>query len=215
MSNLITLPPDLVRGPAADVLPLAGEANWGVGRLFVDDLGDENDGRGIIVGVVDTGIDATHPDLRDNVKAAKDFTGSSIGARDRQEHGTHVSGTIGASNRRIGVAFGCKLVHGKGLGDDGSGLGSWIAAAMRWCAEQGANVVSMSLGSPSPDDAINRAGIELTDAGVLVVVAAGNSGGNTSDIDFVNNPADLEDLLSVIRQTRKGTVHSQPLPRRK
>ena len=131
MSNLITLPPDLVRGPAADVLPLAGEANWGVGRLFVDDLGDENDGRGIIVGVVDTGIDATHPDLRDNVKAAKDFTGSSIGARDRQEHGTHVSGTIGASNRRIGVAFGCKLVHGKGLGDDGSGLGSWIAAAMR------------------------------------------------------------------------------------
>lgn len=46
-----------------------------------------------------------------------------------------------------------------------------------------------------------------TDTPLLVV--------NTSDIDFVNNPADLEDLLSVIRQTRKGTVHYQPLPSRK
>lgn len=184
MSDLIKLPPDLWRGPVADVLPLAGEANWGLSRLFVDDYGDENDGRGIVVGVVDTGIDATHPDLRENVLAAKDFTGSSIGPSDRQEHGTHVSGTIGSTNRRIGVAPGCKLVHGKGLGDDGSGLDSWIAAAMRWCAAQGAQIVSMSLGSGSPSPGIDAAGRELTDAGVLVVCAAGNSGGNTSDIDW-------------------------------
>lgn len=181
------IPPDLIRGPSiepGELLALAGEANWGMSKMQVDSLRSICDGTGVIVGVVDTGIDATHPDLAGKVLDAKDFTGSPVGAKDRQGHGTHCSGTIGSKNPSIGVAPGCKLLHGKGLGDGGSGSSSGIAAAMRWCYENGAMILSLSLGSSSPSSEINQAGIELTAKGVRIYCAAGNSGGNTSDIDW-------------------------------
>lgn len=178
------IPPDLIRGPEADVLPLAGEANWGMRVLDVARLRAVTDGEGIITGIVDTGIDVNHPDFRDAIVGAWDFTGSRFGAADKNGHGTHCSGTIGSRNPNIGVAPGAKICHGKGLGDSGSGSGRGIAAAMRKCVEAGATILSLSLGSSSRDPEIDRAGIELTEQGIWIVCAAGNSGGNTPDVDF-------------------------------
>lgn len=177
------IPPDLIVGPSADVLPRA-EANWGMARFDIERLRIISDGTGITVGIIDTGVDETHPDLAGRVIAAKDFTGSPRGAKDVQGHGTHCTGTVGGRDPNIGVATGAKLVHGKGLGDSGSGSGTGIAAAMRWCVEQGATVLSMSLGSSGRDPTIDAAGSELTAKGVWIVCAAGNSGGNTPDVDF-------------------------------
>lgn len=177
------IPPDLDIGPTADVLPLAGEANWGVEAFAVDRLRSVTDGGGIVAGVVDTGIDRAHP-LLANLIAAKDFTGSRYGAADRHGHGTHCSGTVGATDPRIGMAPGCRLVHGKGLSDGGSGSGAGIAAAMQWCADQGAEVISMSLGSPSEDKRITAKMQELAAKGVWIIAAAGNSGANTRDVDW-------------------------------
>lgn len=191
---VFTIPPDTTFGPSADVLPLAGEANWGIAAFDVDRLRRASDGGGLVVGVVDTGIDDTHPLIAPAFKASKDFTGSPVGARDRQGHGTHVSGTIGARDPRIGMAPNVVLVHGKGLGDGGSGSGSAIAAAMRWCVEQGAEIVSMSLGSSGEDSRITSAMRELAAAGVWVFCAAGNSGGGTPDVDW---PARSEHCISV------------------
>lgn len=193
MNDRIHFLPPVFRGPSGDVLPLAGEANWGMSVMGVDQLRTITRGKGIVIGGVDTGIDRTHP-LLSNCFAAKDFTGSPVGSGDRNGHGTHISGTIAATDPNIGVAPECRYCHGKALSDGGSGYGSWIAAAIRWCVEQGAEIVSMSLGSSSPDQTIIAAMQEVAAKGVWVIAAAGNSGSGTVDVDW---PGRSEHCISV------------------
>ena len=133
--------------------------------------------------MLDTGIDATHPDLADRITETQTFVpGEDVG--DRNGHGTHVASTVagsGAASEGLnkGVAPGAKLVVGKVLGDDGFGLSSWLIDGMEWAADR-ADVVSMSLGDPEFVDGLDpmsQAVNELTrDEGVLFVAAAGNSG---------------------------------------
>ena len=142
------------------------------------------DGTGTTVAVLDTGVDATHPDLAGKVANARNFTSSST-TTDRNGHGTHVAATVagtgaGSGGLRKGVAPGASLVSGKVLGDSGSGLTSWIIAGMEWAArDEGADVVSMSLAGAASDgtDPMSLAVNTLTSTyGTLFVVAAGNGG---------------------------------------
>lgn len=179
------IPDDLIEGPIyRSLADLQGPANWGMKTLDLDRLRSINGGEGQIVGVVDTGIDSTHPELAQQLLDAEDFTGSPFGPIDRQGHGTHCSGTVGSRNPDIGVAYRAKLVHGKGLGDGGSGNGAGIARAMRWCFDKGARIISMSIGSSGLDPQIDAAGKELTQDGAWIVCAAGNSGAGTPDVDY-------------------------------
>lgn len=139
-------------------------------------------GKGVKVAVLDTGIDATHPDLSDAVLEAQDFTGSESGTQDVFGHGTHVASIVTGSGaasdgKYKGVAPDAGLLVGKVLGDDGWGFDSQIIAGMQWAAAEGARVVNMSLGKPdSPGvDPIEDAVDTLTaQTGALFVVAAGN-----------------------------------------
>jgi subtilisin family serine protease len=138
-------------------------------------------GQGTTVAVLDTGIDATHPDLADAVVQAQNFTNSQYGADDRFGHGTHVASIItGRHEKYTGVAPDTKLLNGKVLSDGGSGSDSWIIAGMEWAAAQGADVINMSLGTRFPSDgtdAMSTAANRLTaQSGSLFVIAAGNSG---------------------------------------
>ncbi|CAM4292595.1 S8 family serine peptidase [Kibdelosporangium persicum] len=138
-------------------------------------------GKGTTVAVLDTGIDATHPDLADAVVGAQDFTGSATGADDQRGHGTHVASIItGAHQKYPGVAPDTKLLNGKVLADSGIGTESSVIAGMEWAVTQGTRVVNMSLGTIFPSDgkdpmslAVNRLTAET---GALFVVAAGNRG---------------------------------------
>ncbi|WP_238010193.1 S8 family serine peptidase [Dactylosporangium sp. AC04546] len=136
------------------------------------------DGTGVKVAVLDTGVDATHPDLKGRVKQAVNFTETGD-AVDHHGHGTHVAATVAGNGTRKGVAPGADLLVGKVLDDNGSGYDSWIIAGMEWAAAQGARVVSMSLGGDPSDgtdpmsEAVNRLS---TETGTLFVVAAGNAG---------------------------------------
>ncbi|MFG1604081.1 S8 family serine peptidase [Actinoplanes sp. NPDC049265] len=141
------------------------------------------DGRGVKVAVLDTGIDATHPDIKDRHPVTKNFT-DSPDATDHHGHGTHVAATVagsgnGSAGLRKGIAYGAELLAGKVLNDQGVGYDSWIIAGMQWAADSGAKVVNMSLGGPPSDgiDPLSQALTEITDrTGTLFVVAAGNEG---------------------------------------
>lgn len=149
----------------------------------------ETKGEGVTVAVLDTGWDVGHPDLAIGVMGAKDFTGSFFGERDRAGHGTHCAGTIGARGRVNGVAPACSLLIGKVLGDDGSGRDNGIAAGIAWACAMGADVISMSLGSPAPSPAMQA---EMQKAvathGVFIICAAGNDGYRPGQ-NTVNYPA--------------------------
>ncbi len=198
---IFVIPPDLVVGEHAELLPLAGEVNWGMDVFGVNSLRQVTDGAGVIAGIIDTGVDRTHP-LLTNCIAAADFTGSASGANDRHGHGTHCTGTVGSTDPRIGVAPGCKTIHGKGLSDSGSGGGTGIANAIRWCISNDAKVISMSLGSSGPDERIIQAIKDAASLGIWVIAAGGNSGVNTPDVDW---PGRSEHCISVAALNRDLT----------
>lgn len=202
------IPPDLVKGPKADFLPLADEANWGMKVFGIDHLRTITDGKGIIVGIIDTGVDRDHPNLT-NCIDAKDFTGSRYGADDRNGHGTHCTGTVGAVEPRIGVAFGCKTVHGKGLGDSGSGSTADLIDAMDWCVyEKKAEVISNSWGSSGESRDTTRKLKEYAEAGVWPIFAAGNSGHNTPDVDWPGRSEHCIDVAALSSNLKPASFTS-------
>ncbi len=110
------------------------------------------DGSGVIVAVLDTGIDAQHPAFQGVQIVQQDFSGSGNG--DVDGHGTHCAGTIfgrDVAGRRIGVARGVsKALIGKVLANDGGGESTWLFDGMTWALQNGAQVLSMSLGFDFP-----------------------------------------------------------------
>lgn len=160
------------------------------------------DGTGVTVAVLDTGIDAAHPDVARSIAGQVDFTGSPNGAKDGHGHGTHVASTIlgsGAASKglRKGVAPGAKLLVGKVCDDQGQCPDDEIIAAMDWAAHSGAKIVNMSLGGEPTDgtDPMSQALDELSrSTGTLFVVAAGNSGFTPQK---VVSPGSADDALTV------------------
>ncbi|MFD5569544.1 S8 family peptidase [Streptomyces cadmiisoli] len=141
------------------------------------------DGTGSRIAVLDTGIDATHPDLSGQVTAERNFT-DSPDTLDRVGHGTHVASTAAGTGAKSGgqykgVAPGAEILNGKVLGDGGVGDSSGIIAGMEWAVAEKADVVNLSLGGsdfPGVDpmeEAVNRMSAET---GTLFVIAAGNRG---------------------------------------
>ncbi|MCL2482143.1 MAG: S8 family serine peptidase [Propionibacteriaceae bacterium] len=159
-------------------------------------------GEGVRVAVVDTGIDDNHPDLAGQVIAAEDFTGSGSPI-DENGHGTFVASEIAgtgaaSSGYYVGVAPGAKLINARGLDADGNGDDSTIMAAMQWAAEQGADIINMSLGdSGTYDDGtspLSQLINQLSDQyGCLFVNAVGNDGVPQS----INSPSTADEALSV------------------
>ncbi|WP_406314123.1 S8 family serine peptidase [Streptosporangium sp. NBC_01639] len=157
------------------------------------------DGTGTTVAVLDTGIDAAHPDLTGKVADRRDFTGENA-TGDPHGHGTHVASTIAGSGaasegRRKGVAPGATLLNGRVLGGDGSGRLSWIIDGMEWAAgEKHAEIVNMSLGSRDAGGPLTSAVTRLSQQyGTLFVVAAGNDGCD----GCVGAPGDAPEALTV------------------
>ncbi|HEY5707306.1 MAG TPA: S8 family serine peptidase [Terrimicrobiaceae bacterium] len=129
--------------------PAAGTATWGVNAVGA--VTSPFTGDGVVVAVLDTGIDPNHPAFAGVTLVQKNFT--TAGPNDEQGHGTHCAGTIfgrDVNETRIGVAPGVKkALIGKVLGT-GGGASDQIADAINWAVENGAQVISMSLGIDFP-----------------------------------------------------------------
>ncbi|MFE2089470.1 S8 family serine peptidase [Streptomyces sp. NPDC059460] len=160
------------------------------------------DGSNVKVTVLDSGVDATHPDLAGRIAEAVDFTNSPKGAVDEHGHGTHVASTIAGTGKasdglRRGVAPGAKLSIGRVCGSDGSCAGSAVIAGMEWAAKSGADVVNMSLGGAPSDgkDVLSQTVNTLSRTyGTLFVIAAGNAG---PDSETVGSPGAADEALTV------------------
>ena len=164
---------------------------WGLDKIDAPAAWSVTDGTGVTIAIVDTGVDVDHPDLAPNILSPHaDFTGESDpdGAQDENGHGTHVAGIAAAvRDNGIGVAGtapGAKILAVRVLDEEGTGSASGVANGIRYAAEQGVDVVNLSLGATAGlghvaqllgdyelvYDAIDYAWAE----GAVVVAAAGN-----------------------------------------
>lgn len=156
------------------------------------------EGKGIKVAVVDTGINDRHPDLAGKVVARHDFSQSDyfgkwfwnrtkapkVSKLDGVGHGTWCAGAIAGGGKLYrGVAPKVALIDARVLNDSGHGSNDTVIKGMSWAADQGADIISMSLGGEgTPDDAISREADALASEGIVVVVAAGNEGPGANTI---------------------------------
>lgn len=157
---------------------------WGIERVNSNYVWGIATGSGVNVAVVDTGIDITHADLKANLKGGANFVSTASSYNDDNGHGTHVAGIIAASNNTVGVvgvAPQANLYAVKVLNKSGTGYISDIIAGIQWSVNNHMDIVNMSLGSNYPSDAFEAAINAASDAGVIIVAAAGN---DSSAVDY-------------------------------
>ena len=148
-------------------------------------------GKGVVVAIVDTGVDYTHPDLGGclgsgcKVIGGYDFINNDDNPIDDQGHGTHVAGTVAANGIIKGVAPDAKLLAYKVLGADGSGSWQQVISGIERSVDPNndgdfsdhADIMSLSLGGGgNPDDPVSKAVDNAVNNGVIAIIAAGNSG---------------------------------------
>jgi subtilisin family serine protease len=191
----------------ATYVALAETIDWGLAAYNVPQHWAETRGQGIRVAILDTGVVANHPDLAGAIDEVHDFTGSFWSTADRVGHGTHVSGIVGARRNDVGVvgvAPECRLLMAKVLGDDGAGDAQSVAAGIDWAVSAGADVLSMSFGSPQSSPEIEQAIARAIAQKRFVVCAAGNNG----QPDSVDYPARSGATVAVGSVDQNGTVSS-------
>ncbi|WP_138499216.1 S8 family peptidase [Nostoc sp. PA-18-2419] len=190
----------------ADVPDLGGN-NWGADLVKAPEVWAKGyTGKGVVVAVVDTGVDRNHEDLKNNIWTnSKEIPGNGIDddgngyvdddygwnfsdnnndTLDRNGHGTHVSGTIAGENNDYGVtgiAYDAKIMPVKVLNDSGSGSYNSIAKGIRYAVDNGADVINLSLGGKYSNRTLESAIDYASSKGVIVVMAAGNDGESSPD----------------------------------
>ncbi|MDD8031043.1 MAG: S8 family peptidase [Acidobacteriota bacterium] len=140
----------------------------------------------VLVAVLDTGVDYTHPDLASKViSTGRDFVNQDDDAFDDHWHGTHVAGIIGAATNNnegiAGVAWNCQILPGKIISAEGEGDYSWLIEALVWAADYTSGqarvrVINMSVGGDEPAEALEEALGYAYNKGIILVAASGNDG---------------------------------------
>lgn len=181
--------------PAPDVSQMIQVLPWGIDRVDAElvwpsgNLADP-----IKVGIIDTGISNKHPDLMANIKGGINTINPRKSWNDDNGHGSHVAGIVAAVNNPsgvVGVAPQADLYAIKSLNANGSGYLSDIIEGIEWGITNNMQVLNMSLGTASNIQSFHNAVIAAKNAGVIIVAAAGNSGG------AVNYPAAYSEVIAV------------------
>ena len=157
---------------------------WNLRQINVESAWEDTKGSGVTVAVIDTGISPV-PDLKDTqfVKGY-DFVNDQIEAFDDNGHGTHVAGTVAQSTNNnygvAGIAYEATLMPLKVLSGSGGGTVADIAESIRFAADNGADVINMSLGGGGESQLMKEAIDYAHQKGVVLIAAAGNSNDNSA-----------------------------------
>lgn len=173
--------------------------SWGHDRVDAGEVAE--DGAGVDVAILDTGVDTEHCDL--SVAGGVNCTGKGKGFDDKNGHGTHTAGIATADDNSIGVvgvAPGASLYGVKVLDNSGSGAWSNVVCGVDYCMNNDREVLSMSFGASSMPDSAHQAMSDAYAAGHLLVAAAGNEGNDENgscEEDNVGQPARHPDVIAV------------------
>ena len=170
-----------------DAADLGGDL-WGLDNIGAPEVWTGSNsfsgatGSGTVIAVIDTGVDLDHPEFQNRIAQGYDFVDYDNIADDGEGHGTHVAGTIaGADDGEgiTGVAPDASIMPIRVLDDEGYGYTSDIIAGVRWAADNGADVINLSLGGGGYSQAMADAIAYASDLGSVIVMAAGNNGGES------------------------------------
>ena len=181
--------------PQTRLLP-SDQLPWGIEAIYGNNplVSITSGGKDVNIAVLDTGVFADHTDLKRRISQCKDFTAAKQPVvdgkcEDKNGHGTHVSGIIladgGSDNKGIyGVAPESNLFSYKVCGANGSCWSDDIATAIKTAADQGANIINLSLGSDTESSLIKDSISYAVSKNVLIIAAAGNDGPDAGSIDY-------------------------------
>jgi len=198
------------------------------------DAWDRSTGSGIVIAVIDTGIDADHPDLTPNLWSnpgeiggngidddgngyvddvhGYDFVFRDGDPDDRAGHGTHVAGIAAARGDDgyglVGTAYDARIMALKLLDPAGGGYSSMAAEAINYAVNNGADVINASWGGYGSSTAVRNAIAYARSRGVLFIAAAGNQGYDNDDYPMYPATYDLDNILSVAASDRRDNLAS-------
>lgn len=174
----------------------AQKAGWSITAFDLPKAWQHSQGEGVTIAVLDTGCDLDHPDLVNNLLPGRNFVKPGTPPEDDNGHGTHVTGILVAENNEIGVVGVCpkaKVIPIKVLDAKGKGNLLNVAEGIRWAADQGVDLITMSLGSPIKVQQVRKAIVYALEKGIVTFVAAGNAG-NTKDVFY---PANYPETIAI------------------
>jgi len=188
----------------AEVLP------WGIDRIDAELVWPSGNTANLIrVGIIDTGISNTHPDLLANIKGGVNTINPRKNWNDDNGHGSHVAGIVAAIDNDIGVIGvgpAIDLYAIKVLDRNGSGYLSDVIEGIQWAVANNMQVVNMSLGTASNIQSFHDAVIAAKNAGIVTVAAAGNGGGSTNE--SVIFPAAYPEAIAVSATDKSDVIAS-------
>jgi len=161
-------------------------------------------GERVKIGIIDTGIDYTHPDLQGAISHGTNLIHPRTLPYDDNGHGTHVAGTIAATGRfaMTGIAPRAELLPVKAFDHNGSAYVSDIIKGIDWCVHNGVDIINMSFGMKKRSEAMLEAVVNARRAGVVIVASSGNDG-QSGEIDY---PARFPQTISVGALDLQGRV---------
>jgi subtilisin family serine protease len=186
---------------------------------------------GVVIAVIDTGVELTHPDLKNKVvNSGRDFINNDFDASDDHGHGTMIAGIAAAETNNgegvAGVSWNSKILPLKALDSQGNGAIDKIAEAIRYASDNGAQVINLSLGTEQPSLTLRDACQYAFNKGVFLAAAAGNGAGGAvhypaaydnyvfavSATDYNDAPAALASIGSEIDAAAPGIRILAPYP---